>query len=196
MRQLFCVILSLISTNLPAQTKEIAFESHSGKMENFNIALNNELFDSGESNFGLPAEKKTYRLDSVIYLSDSASVLVTREYRQPLNGKENSAKLWGVKKDTLYKDPLFARKHSLDSIKTVLKTGRQYVNPVNKMVFIGFDNKRDKKNNILPFSFKNDDNNNSPFDRKLFLMLGTILVLSLLGGWFSWKYYQPQLQKG
>ena len=195
MRQLFIVILISISTSLLAQTKEIAFKSHSGNMANFNIALNNGLFNSEESNFGLPSEKITYRLDSVIYLSDSVSVLVTTEYRQPFNGKGNSAKRWGMKKDTLYKDPLFGRKHSLDSIKTILKTGGQYVNPVNKMVFIGFDNKKSKKNIILPVSFKNDDNNNLPFDRKIFLMLGAILVLSLLGGWFSWKYCQLQLQK-
>lgn len=195
MRQIVICFFSLISTSLLAQTKEIAFKSHSGNMENFTIALNNELFDSEQSNFGLPEEKKTYRLDSVIYLSDSVSVLVTTEYRQPFNGKENSAKRWGMKKDTLYKDPLFARKHALDSIKNVLKTGGQYVNPVNRIIFIGFDNKKNKKNNILPVSFKNDDNNNSPFDGKLLLMLGTILVLSLLGGWVSWKYYRPQLQK-
>lgn len=164
-------------------------------MANFNIALNNELFNSEESNFGLPTEKISYRLDSVIYLSDSVSVLVKREYRQPYNGPGKTAKLWGVKKDTLYKDPLFGRKHSLDSIKTILKTGGQYINPVNKMIFIGFDNKKSKKNIILPVTFKNDDNNNLPFDGKVFLMLGAILVLSLLGGWFSWKYYQPQLQK-
>ena len=195
MHQLFIVILISISTSLLAQTKEIAFKSHSGNMANFSIAVHNELFNSEESNFGLPSEKITYRLDSVIYLSDSVSVLVKREYRQPYNGPGKTAKLWGVKKDTLYKDPLFGRKHSLDSIKTILKTGGQYVNPVNKMVFIGFDNKMSKKNIILPVSFKNDDNNNLPFDRKVFLMLGAILVLSLLGGWFSWKYYQPQLQK-
>ena len=195
MRQLFTGILCFFSINLSAQTKEIAFKSHSGNKENFKIALNKELFGSEESNFGLPTEKITYRLDSVIYLSDSMAVLVKTAYSQPFNGKENTAKRSGMKKDTLYKDPLFTRKHSLDSIKNVLKTSGQYVNPVNKMIFIGFDNKKSKKNTITPVSFKNDDNNNSPFDGKLFLMLGTILVLSLLGGWDSWKYYQPPLQK-
>ena len=196
MRQLLPILLTCISTSLLAQTKEIAFKSHSGNMANFTIALNNELFDSEESNFGLPEVKKTYRLDSVIFLSDSVSVLVKREYSQPNIGPMNTSKPGEVKRDTVFKDPLFARKHSLDSIKNVLKAGGQYVNPVNKMVFIGFDNKKNKKNNILPVSFRNDDNNNSPVDGNLLLMLGTILVLSLLGGWLSWKYYQPQLQKG
>lgn len=196
MRQIVICFFSLISTSLLAQTKEIAFKSHSGNMANFNIVLNNELFDSEESNFGLPEVKKTYRLDSVIFLSDSVSVLVKREYSQPNIGPMNTSKPGEVKRDTVFKDPLFTRKHSLDSIKNVLKAGGQYVNPVNKTVFIGFDNKKNKKNNILPVSFRNDDNNNSPVDGNLLLMLGTILVLSLLGGWLSWKYYQPQLQKG
>lgn len=195
MRQLLTVFFSIISTCLLAQTKEIAFKSHSGNMTNFNIALTNELFDGGESNFGLPADKKTYQLDSVIYISDSSAVIIKREYRQPYNEPKKVPKLWGVRKDTVYSDPLFSRKHSLDSIKSILKTNRQYVNPVNKVVFIGFDNKKSKKNNIIPVSFKDDDNNNPPFDRRLLLMLGTILVLSLLGGWLSWKFYQPRLQK-
>lgn len=196
MRQLFIAILILFCSSLMAQTKEIAFKSHSGNMNNFSIALSSELFDSGESNFGLPAptDLKTYKLDSVIYVSATVSVIVIKEYRrQPLQPKD-SAKLWRTGKDTLYNDPMLGRKHSLDSIKTVLKTTGNYINPVDRIVFIGYDNKN-QKNNILPVSFTGDDTNNSPFDMKLLLMLGAILVLSLLGGWLSWKFYQPSLQK-
>ncbi|MCY7311024.1 MAG: hypothetical protein LH619_09610 [Chitinophagaceae bacterium] len=202
MRQLFIAIFLLSCSSLMAQTKEIAFKSHSGNMNNFSIALGSELFDSGESNFGLPAptDLKTYKLDSVIYVSDTVSVIVIKEYRrQPLQPKD-SAKLWRTGKDTLYNDPMLGRKHSLDSIKTVLKITGNYINPVDRIVFIGYDNKKNKdnknqKNNILPVSFTGDDNNNSPFDMKLLLMLGTILVLSLFGGWLSWKFHQPRLQK-
>jgi hypothetical protein len=200
MRQLFIAILILTGGSLIAQTKEIAFKSHSGNMNNFSIALGSDLFDSGESNFGLPADKKTYQLDSVIFISDSASVMVIKEYRRPFNEPEKSAKLWGVKKDTVYNNPLFVRKNSLDSIKKGLQKDSRFTNPVDKTVFIGFDNKKNKdkrnpKNNIVPVSFTGDDSNNSPFDMKLLLMVGAILVLSLLGGWLSWKFYQPRLQK-
>lgn len=200
MRQLFIALFILTSSSLLAQTKEIAFKSHSGNMDNFSIALGSEMFDGGESNFGLPSDKKTYKLDSVIFVSDSVSVIVVKEFHRPFDAPEESAKLWKVKKDTVYNNPLLVRKSSLDSIKKGVQKQIQYANPDDKTVFIGFDNKKvkkkkEQKNNFVPVSFTGDDNNNSPFDSKLLLMLGTILVLSLLGGWLSWKFYQPRLQK-
>ncbi|MBC7874707.1 MAG: hypothetical protein H7Y01_11950 [Ferruginibacter sp.] len=198
MRHLFIALLGLVSTSLAAQTKEIAFKSHSGNMENFKIALGNELFGSDNSNFGLPVpnDVKTYKLDSVFYVSDTVSVVVIREYRRQSGRPKDSAKLWRTGKDTLYNDPLLGNKHSLDSIKTVLNTLGYYVNPISKVVFVGYDNKkyRDNKLNFIPLTITDDNNNNSPFDMKLALMLGCILLLSLLGGWLSWKFYQPRLQ--
>lgn len=195
---LFVAVLSLVSASLPAQTKKIAFESHSGSMENFNIALTNDLFDSDNSNFGLPVPNdiKTYKLDSVIYVSDTVSVIVIREYRRLAAQPKDSAKLWRVGKDTLYNDPLLGHKHSLDSIKTVLDTLGYYANPIKKVEFVGYDNKKpgDKKLNFIPLTVIDDSNNNPPFDMQLALMLGTILLLSLLGGWLSWRFYQPRLQ--
>ncbi|MDZ4795585.1 MAG: hypothetical protein SGI83_15000 [Bacteroidota bacterium] len=215
MRQLFIALFALISTNLLAQTKKIAFKSHSGKMGNFHIALENELFDTEEANFGLPPDIKTYQLDSVIYISENVTVIVKKKYSRPFHHPKDSAKLQWVKKDTLLNDPLFSKKHALDSIRTVLKTTGKYTNPVSNIVFMGYDNKtsgkkkeKDKEknkektkgtvteqHNIVPFVTTNDNDNNSPFDIKLALILGTILLVSLLGGWLSWKYYQPSLQK-
>lgn len=122
---------------------------------------------------------------------------MVKEYRRKPEEAKNLAKLWRVGKDTLYHDPLLGRKHSLDSIKTVLKTTGNYINPVEKIVFIGYDNKKtkNKKNNSIPFTIINDNNNHSPFDMQLALMLGMILLLSLLGGWLSWRFYQPRLEK-
>ena len=198
MRQLLIILFSITSSSLLAQTKEIAFKSHSGNMENFDVALHNELFGSDNSNFGLPSPKevKTYKLDSVIYVSDTVSVLVTKEYRRQYNQSKDSAKFWGVAKDTVYKDPLFTRKHSLDSIKSALQKTGYYINPVRKVVFIGYDNQKSKNKqyNIIPFAVRDDGNDNSPFDMELALMLGTILLLSLLGGWLSWKFFQPRFQ--
>lgn len=201
--QLLVAILSLISTTLPAQTKKIAFESHSGNMENFNIAMTNELFDNGESDYGLPASKKAYKLDSVIFISDSVSVLVSKEYKRPWGATSDSLDtLVGVKKDTIYNDPLFSRKYLLDSIKKMIDNRGLY-ETTNKTKFVGFDNKKtvvkktgDKpKQQLIPFTITNDPpDNHSPFDMQLTLMLGMILLLSLSAGWFTWKYYQPRLQ--
>lgn len=178
-------------------------------MKNFKIALANELFNTDEANFGLPPEKKTYTLDSVIYISDTVAVLVTKTYSRQYTEPADSNKLVKAGKDTVYNNPLFMRQHSLDSIKKVLKASGRYVNPLNKTIFIGFDNKKTKPGAktssqhpysgtiILPVvkSDDNNNNNNSPFDSQLVLMLGTILILSLTGGWLSWKFYQPRLQK-
>jgi len=198
MRQLFIILPVLVSTSLPAQTKEIAFKSHSGNMKYFNIALTNELFDSDNSNFGLPVptDVKTYKLDSVFFVSDTVSVVVTREYRRRPSAPKEEAKLWRTGKDTLYHDSLLGRKHSLDSIKNVLHTLGYYVNPVSQVVFVGYDNRSatDKKLNFIPLTVIDDGDNHPPFDGRMALMLGSILLLSLLGGWISWKFYQPRLQ--
>jgi len=117
--------------------------------------------------------------------------MVKKEYSRLFSEPKNSAKFTQTVKDTVYNDPLFARKHSLDSIKTVLKT--------RKVVFIGYDNNKpaDRKQNILPLVITDDPpTNDPPFDIQLTLMLGMILLLSLLGGWLSWRFYQPRLQQG
>jgi hypothetical protein len=200
---LLVAALSLVSTSLLAQTKKIAFESHSGNMENFNIALTNELFDNGESDFGLPANKKAYKLDSVIFISDTVSVLVSKEYTRPWSATSDSQdKLVGVKKDTIYNDPLFSRKYLLDSIKKMVDNRGVYETS-NKTKFVGFDNKKsglkksgDKQQQLIPFTITNDPpDNHSPFDFQLTMILGVILLLSLLGGWVSWKFYQPRLHQ-
>jgi len=209
MRLLFIALFSIMTNGLMAQTKEIAFKSHSGNMKNFKVALENELFDTEEANFGLPPDKKTYKLDSVIYISDTVAVLVTRTYSRPYKAPADSNKLVKSGKDTVYNDPLFMRQHSLDSIKKVLKANGKYINPLNKTIFIGFDNNKKNetkakisnnqqpvKNMILPVITKeNNNNNNTPFDNQLILILGTIIAVSTAGGWLSWKFYQPRLQK-
>jgi len=194
-------VFILFSTTLFAQTKKIAFESHSGNPENFNSATGNELFDNGESDFGLPASKKAYKLDSVIFISDTVSVLVSKEYIRPWDAKSDSLdKLVGVKKDTMYNDPLFSRKYLLDSIKKMVDKRGLY-ETTNKTKFVGFDHKKngmkkpgDKQQQLIPFAITNDPpDNHSPFDLQLTLVLGLILLLSLLGGWISWKFYQPRV---
>jgi hypothetical protein len=217
MRIAFALLLSVTSTSLLAQTKEIAFKSHSGDMKYFNITINNELFDNEDGGYGLPAPTKikTIKLDTVFYVSDTVSVIVIREFQRNEFQANNAEKLVRTGKDTLYHDALLGRKHSLDSIKTELIKLGYYSNPIPSVVFIGYDNKKtkekakgkakgkdrsvDKKdnqeseNNIFPVA-TGHDGGNAPFDGKLAFMLGTILVLSLLGGWVSWKYYNPEFQ--
>lgn len=201
------VVLCLLGTTISAQTQKIAFESHSGDPKNFEMAMSSALFDKEESDFGLPVPKdvKTYKLDSVIYVSDTSTVLVTKEYSRLFTDPKDSAKFVRALKDTVYNNELFAHRHSLDSIRAELKKQGYYVNSskINKVIFIGFDNKKpvmpgqlvNPKQNIVPLVVSYDKpGNNPPFDWELILMLGTIFFVSLLGGWLSWKFYQPRLQ--
>ncbi|MGG9963625.1 hypothetical protein [Ferruginibacter sp. SUN106] len=204
MKLIFIVLLSILTTSSFAQTKAIAFKSHSGNMNNFSIALEHGLFSNEESNFGLPSSIKTYRLDSVIYVSEEVSVIVYRFYNRRFNEPKDSAKFIRSYKDSLFNDPLFSKKHALDSIKTVLKKTGRYDYPINNAVFVGYDNKKKtvkektvtkpvdntnkkpKENNITPVITNNNDN--SPFDMQMVKALAGIFLLALLGGWLSWKY--------
>jgi len=204
MKSILALLFSIIITTSFAQTKLIAFKSHSGNMKNFDLALNNELFDNEGSNFGGPVPIRTYYLDSVIYISSSASVRIQKVYSRFNNEPKDSARFIRIEKDTLYNDPLFSKNHSLDSIKSVLKTSKQYDNNIKKAVFIGYDNKKTKgeknknnldnikekakENNILPIVPANSNTiNNNTFDRQMIQALAMIFLLALLGGWLSWK---------
>lgn len=208
MRQLLIILLSLAGFSLSAQTKKIAFESHSGDPNNFSIALNNEFFDNEESDYGLPSSKSKYKLDSVIYLTDSTALLVSKEYKAPWEAKDDSQfKFVGTRADTVYNNPLFNRKNSADSVRNGLKNLNgmivEYV-AGNKTVFVGFEKSKSKikekekeqpkQQQFIPAIIPQDPpaGNNSPFDPQLLFMTGSILLLSLLGGWISWKLYKPQ----
>src|SRR5258706_8985460 len=179
---LLLAALSIVSATLQAQTKKIAFESHSGNLENFNSTAGNEIFDNGESDYGLPANKKAYKLDSVIFVSDNVSVLVSKEYKRPWSATSDSQDVFvAIKKDTVYNDPLFSRKYLLDSIKKMVDNKGLY-ETTNKTKFVGFDNKNklsgvkktgDKQQQLIPFIITNDPpDNHSPFDLQLTMILG------------------------
>jgi hypothetical protein len=217
MKQIFSLLLAIVTFAAHAQTKEIAFKSHSGNMEYFNIALKNDLFGNEASNFGNPYVKPvevayfktSYHLDSVIYISKSKAVVVKKMYRRKFDEPLDSARFMSLKRDTLYDNPLFSMKHSLDSIKSVLIATGEYDNAFYKAVFIGYDNKKykakekkisinnkTKENTMLPVAVTDDNNNpNSPFDISIAKALAGLLLLSLLGGWISWRFNLPQLQK-
>lgn len=211
MKLFLIAFFSFTATGLSAQTNAIAFKSHSGNMDHFKAVLENNLFGEEGSNFGLPSSVSTYKLDSVIYISGSKTVLVRRHYSREYNEPKDSARFVELRRDTVYNHPLFTRQHSLDSIRTTLKKEGNYTNPVREIIFVGYDNKKNRnkkkdqdmmtpetrENTILPLLQIPGDNppGSSPFDGQLFLVLGLILVLSLAGGLLSWKLYQPGLQK-
>lgn len=141
------VLLSIIFwISVNAQTKVISHKSHSGSKANFRTALNADLFDLSKSNFGAAPIRMVRRaqLDSLIYLSDTSAVMVTSEvcWTEDRGRKKDDESLWQSGKDTVKFHPLFTKQHSLDSIKEVLGSQYNFQNPVDSMVFIGYDNEK------------------------------------------------------
>ena len=134
----------LISIITFAQTKEIAFKSHSGNMKNFTISLGNNIFSNEGSNFGLPERTLYQHLDSIIYLSREKAVVVMTTYRSDFMAPRDSAKFLYHHADTLINHPLYSQKHSLDSIKKVLERNRDFENKTSEIIFIGYDNNQPK----------------------------------------------------
>lgn len=162
-----------------AQTKLIAFKSHSGSAENFSAALDNNLFDMEASNFGLPP---SVTLDSVILIKKSVAVLISSREGIPNRPPQ---------KDTVRSKSLFNKKVSLDSIKNNLHRFIQFTNPVDSVKFIGFDNGV-KKNSLPIFSVKQDRYN--PFDGTAVLITAGILGIALLSALAAWRRAGKQLQ--
>jgi len=202
MRQLFITLLIFASSSLVAQTKKIAYKSHSGNNENFKLALENNLFDMENSNFGHAPQRevKTAQLDSVIFISDSLAIMVTSEYCTKTNPSNNkpidNPRLWKAGQEKIYNHPLFSRKHSLDSIKTVLKKQYNFKNEIEKTVFVGYDNKKGKykKSSIVPL-ISPGEGNQPPSGPSVFLVIGLIISLSLLAAFISWRFYQQKEYK-
>jgi hypothetical protein len=208
MRLLITASLILFSLAAVSQTKKIAFKSHSGSDENFATAMENDLFDMDNSNFGLPSkETYTIRLDSVIFISDTASAVVVTHFATSLSSSGAKPVVQYVSKDTLYSNPLFSQKHSLDSIRRVLKASQQYNYNPEKAVFVGYDNKKRKKTShseLIPVIPTSDPGTSAPvsanpgatdsglpFDRPALIMLSMVFVFSLLAGLIAWKYKFP-----
>lgn len=164
-KYLFIIHLIFFTNVVFAQTKLIAFKSHSGNMENFKNAYEENLFDLPNDNFGAAPNRwvNEAALDSLIYINDTAVIMVTSNYC--MSEFSINYKNWGPGKDTVYNHPLFCKKHSLDSIKEVLKTSYNFANSMDTVKFIGYDNlkkvksKRKQKGFINVFFFDNNSNN-------------------------------------
>ncbi|MFZ4057081.1 MAG: hypothetical protein ACOYKE_03035 [Ferruginibacter sp.] len=191
--------------SLMAQTKMIAFKSHSGNMAYFNDALEDNMFDMENSNFGNPPMRDifTTNLDSVIYVSDSVAIMVTSEYStsvHPFDGAPKSKpELVRTKRKIILNDPLLSRKHALDSIRKSLAESYQFFNPIDQVIFVGYDNKKPKKKKrsefIVPV-LNNDTPNNTPQQSPNTLLLslfGLVLVVALASGMVATHKFQLKL---
>lgn len=134
------------------QTDIIEYRSHSGKMVSF-TNFSPLKIDGVATNFGMAPIRTitTAALDTVKFLENGKSVMVTSEYcrrqnqvlfdqdGQPL-GVGNQGNLWRAGADTMLNHPLFSHPHSLDSIKSVLASEYNFQNSIDSVVFVGYDN--------------------------------------------------------
>jgi len=138
MKQLF-IFLSIFSTyTVNAQTKVIAHKSHSGKSKTL---FTNPI---GESNFGMAPQRfvRNSKLDSVILISDNVAIMITSEHchTEDYDGSDKSSmNLWSAGKDTVYEHEVFNSRKSVEEIRKMLKEDYFFVNPVESIIFIGFD---------------------------------------------------------
>lgn len=124
MKTILIIVLLICAGTTFSQTKLIFHKSHSGSRTSFVKSIN-----GNSSNFGVLREPdvNTAALDSVIYLTDTSAIMVTKvcsryqRYLQP--GDENGLNSnWYPGRDTVYFHPLFSKKHALDSIRMVVST--------------------------------------------------------------------------
>lgn len=177
-------------------------------MNNFHTSLTNELFDNEESDFGGPAIKIEHRLDSVVLLPDSTFIMVTsiRDFGHSFNSFPEQPLKISVKRDTVRNsDYIFSGRHTFAGITAAIgKNYYRWGEVTDSTKFIGFKKKsKEKKEDCKeidptklgsPFIINDPPDNNSPFGPSFIFMLATILLLSLAGGWLTWRLYKPKLQ--
>ncbi len=141
------LLLLFISMQTLAQTKRIAHKSHSGSKATFKMALEKKLFDIESSNFGMaPTEFiQTARLDSLKFISDSVAVMVTSKHCKNVPFGDSTRVIrdrgiWRAGTDTVFNHPLFSKQHELDVVKSKLKDEYYFQNPIEEIVFVGYDN--------------------------------------------------------
>ncbi len=184
-----CLLITVCSW---AQTKLIAYKSHSGNAKNFRTAFENNLFDMAYSNFGLSPEiekpkiKKISSIDSVIYVSDSVVTLVRSWYCTGSAYKDS--KPCATERNNFEYTPVLNKKHKLDSIKSRLKNELQLDElSLKKAQYVGFkseptatfqkSSKEKTKKNSLPF-IPISEQQKPPFPTVLLVILaGVVAVL-------------------
>jgi hypothetical protein len=157
------------------QTKLIFHKSHSGSRNAFVKTINGNY-----SNFGnIPMQQITIAaLDSVIYLTDTSAIMVTKACTQMVRYRQTELKpgeenLWRPGRDTVYNHPLFSKKHALDSIRNAVKSEYYFKNDIDSTRFVGYDNGVSvKKQKVVKQPAKQNNN-------EVYLMLVFVIALLL-----------------
>jgi hypothetical protein len=144
MKTLICIAACLFSVTCFGQTKLVSYRSHSGNNANFRTAVENNLFDIGNSNIGLSVEHVD-KVDSVIFKSNDKIIVLRKTYDIVVGMGRGPAKITYVR-DVLTKATAadFFKANSIDSLKAEIH--KMYkTTKTDSTLFIGFDKKFKQK---------------------------------------------------
>jgi hypothetical protein len=134
MKTLISIVACIFSITAFAQTKLISFRSHSGNNANFRLAVEKDLFDIGNSNFGIIT---TAKIDSVIMASGKTIIVIRGVYTRGDNRNRHQAT-----RDTLTRanaSNVFAASN-MQSLKAALQKKYPWTS-LQGVPFIGFANR-------------------------------------------------------
>ncbi len=205
---------------LRAQTKAIAYKSHSGSAANYGYALNTDPYLITDAGFGLPSHRSYHFIKEVRYLKRNTAVLVSAVYQGDFVQMKDTVFVQNMY-DTVFNKSLFKESVTLDSLKILLQRKYHYDNGFEAVQFVGFDNipkkanRNKSKNNksvALIITEGNDVNppntpsamtefvsykanasttSGSKLPKVDFSLLLKMLLFSAIAGWLVWKLYRP-----
>ncbi|MFP3595837.1 hypothetical protein [Chryseobacterium sp. SIMBA_029] len=191
MKHLYSLLLITLGVSAFSQTKLIAFKSHSGSSMHFNTAVSENLFDANFSNLGIVPKRMVTdaKLDSVIILNESESILVTSSASKTLPA--GIKKEWRPGRETVWNNKLFSKKN-IDSVKKVLKEEYYFINDMDSVVFMEYDKTKNSYKEIKPIIQKPQQE--KPDRMPKGLLVG-ILMISGVSGLYKWKRNKKNHEK-
>ena len=150
MKTLTFIAACLFSVTCFGQTKLISFRSHSGSSANFRKAVEHNLFDIGNSNFGYPV-RRFDKVDTVILKANNKIIILTKRYVM-VEGRHDADDITYIR-DTITKASYtnFFLANSIDSLKTeirVMYRKKYRIVNLDSTLFIGFDKLKQKKRSL------------------------------------------------
>jgi hypothetical protein len=200
MKVITLIVIFFASTSLMiAQTKLIAHKSHSGSNYSFHTSINSGtdgLGFGGPIDYGDLLTKIIVKevVDSVVYVSDTVSVLSVKEY-YTMSVFGDSILVAPIK-DTVYHSSSVSK--DKDTLDFIIKVRYSYYSYSRDSVkFVGYDQKplvkhKKKKKGFVFVPIRSIDHG-SPFDFHLLFYVGCVALFSILAGVMSWKLYQVKL---
>lgn len=139
MKTLLCIAACIFSFAGFGQTKLISFRSHSGSNAHFRTAVERNLFDIGNSNFGT-ATQTVNKIDTVLLQTKNTIIVMRKSYDVviPLNRVSNTK----YHRDTLTRINAadFFKADNIDSLKVKIRKMYRFAK-LDSALFIGFDKK-------------------------------------------------------